>query len=140
MIKYILAGLLAASTLWVGISLRDRYLNTDTLELAPMKVNASAPVEEAATEFAHWTCSNELTVLYFVIGNNNEFLLFTDTGSLLVKARFGKPEQLNNGTWMYYAESGKTGIAAAKVGDGRVILAIGNEEVNGGDPVPFECN
>lgn len=140
MTKYILAGLLAVSTLWLGVSLRDRYLNTETVELPTMTVNASTPVEGVATEFAHWTCSNELTVLYFVIGNNNEFLLFTDTGSLLVKARFGKPEQLKNGTWMYYAEAGKTGIAAAKIDDGRVILAIGNEEVNGGDPVPFECN
>lgn len=86
----------------------------------------------------HWTCSNDQTVLYFILDTDaGNFMMFDDKGTFLAAAKFTSQEKSKDGTPYLYAEvTEDVAVGVAKVGEGAIVLAI----VNGKETVKFHCN
>lgn len=85
----------------------------------------------------HWTCSNEQTVMYFILDTDGgDFMIFDDNGTFLAASRFSHVEKTKNGTPFMYAEiDDKLAIGITKR-DGNIILAL----VNGKETAKFICD
>lgn len=91
----------------------------------------------AAAEVAHWTCSNDQTVMYLIVdAADGKFILFDSDGVFLGNSTFVETKT-DKGTNFFYATIGGTAIGAMKVGEKTLVLAVtkGSEAVT-----KFECN
>lgn len=94
----------------------------------------SAP---AFASLDHWTCSNDSTVLYFILDTDEgNFMMFDDQGGFLAAAKFTAVEKTKNGTPFMYAEvADDLAVGVSKAGDS-LVLAL----TNGKDTAKFLCN
>ena len=86
----------------------------------------------------HWTCSNDQTVLYFILNTEaGDFLLFDNNGQFLAASKFTQKETTKKCIPFLVADLGTTMVAVAKNGDNSLILAVTNSK---NEPVKFLCN
>ena len=91
----------------------------------------------ATAQIDHWTCSNDSTVLYFILDTDaGNFMMFQDTGAFLAAAKFTSMEKAKDGTPFLYAEVTSELAVAVSKADRGLILALSN----GKDTAKFLCN
>jgi hypothetical protein len=91
----------------------------------------------AFAEVAHWTCSNEQTVLYLVVdGSDGKFILFDNKGAFVGSSNFVETKT-DKGTNFFYAEINGTALGAIKVDTNTLVLAVTK---TGQAVSKFECN
>jgi len=85
----------------------------------------------------HWTCSNDQTVLYFILDTDEgSFMMFDDKGIFIATAKFTSVEKTRSGTpFMYVELDNDVSIGVTKQGSNLVIAFI-----NGKDVAKFICN
>jgi len=73
---------------------------------------------------AHWTCSNDQTVMYLVVdGSDGKFILFDNKGGFLGSSTFTK-QTTDSGNPFFYAEIGTAAIGVTRVSETAMVLAI----------------
>lgn len=84
----------------------------------------------------HWTCSNDKTVLYFILDTaEGKFMMFDDGGRFLAAAKFTSMEKTKDGTPFLYSEvTSNLSVAVAKAPNG-LKLAL----TNGKEVAEFSC-
>lgn len=101
-----------------------------TLALLFLSFSASAQID-------HWTCSNDSTVLYFILDTDaGNFMMFEDTGAFLAAAKFTSMEKTKDGTPFLYAEVTSDLAVAVSKADKGLVLALSN----GKETAKFLCN
>jgi hypothetical protein len=84
------------------------------------------------TSFAqvnHWICSNEESVLYFILDTDEgNFMMFDDKGGFLAASKFTSQEKTKDGTPFLYGEvSDKLAVGVTRDGD-YLVLALAHEK------------
>lgn len=86
----------------------------------------------------HWTCSNDTTVMYFILDTSDgTFMLFDSGGEFLASSKFTSKEKTDNGVVFLYSEvNDKLAIGVSR-SQNNLVLAVARAGVE--KAVTFRC-